>query len=101
MNIIDGAALMYTLDPKKSNISVNTFGDFSQLVFLPYVERQLQSVKRLDFVWDIYKAGSLSHLPGSAVEWVKLFELQPVQDCRPTGKPFFGLIRTKLGSSTI
>ena len=28
-------------------------------MFLPYVERQLQSVKRLDFVWDVYKAGSL------------------------------------------
>ena len=28
-------------------------------MFLPYVERQLQFVKRLDFVWDVYKAGSL------------------------------------------
>ena len=58
MKIIDGAALMYTLDPKKSNVTVKTFGDFLQLVFLPYVERQLQSVKRLDFECDVYKAGS-------------------------------------------
>ena len=29
MEIIDGAALMYTLDPKKSNVTVKTFGDFS------------------------------------------------------------------------
>ena len=28
-------------------------------MFLPNVERQLQSVERLDFVWDVYKAGSL------------------------------------------
>ena len=59
MKIIDGAALIYTFDPQKSNVTVKTFGDFSQLVFLPYVERQLQSVERLDFVWDVYKAGSL------------------------------------------
>ena len=44
---------MYTFEPKKSNVIVKTFGDFSQLVFLPYVERQLQYVKRLDFVWDV------------------------------------------------
>ena len=37
MKIIDGAALIYTLDPKKSNVTVKTFGDFLQLVFLPYV----------------------------------------------------------------
>ena len=59
MKIIDGAALMYTFDPKKSNVTVKTFRDFSQLVFLPYVERQLQSVERLDFVWDVYKVGGL------------------------------------------
>jgi hypothetical protein len=59
MKSIDGAALMYTIDPKKSNVTVKTGGDFSQLVLLPYVERQLQSVERLDFVWDVYKAERL------------------------------------------
>ena len=59
VKIIDGAALMHTLDPKKSNVAVKTFGDFSQLVFLPYIARQLRSVVRLDVVWDVYKVGSL------------------------------------------
>jgi hypothetical protein len=59
VKIIDGAAMMHNLDPKKSNVVVNTFGDFAEHVFLPHIARQLQTVKRLDVVWDVYKAGSL------------------------------------------
>ena len=59
VKIIDGAALMHILDPKKSNVAVKTFGDFSQILFVPYISRQLQSVVRLDVVWDVYKPGSL------------------------------------------
>ena len=57
--IVDGAALVHTLDPKKSKVPVNTFQDNSQLVFLPYLERMLQDVGCLDVVWDVYKEDSL------------------------------------------
>jgi len=59
VKIIDGAALVHTLDPKKSKVPVKTFQDYSQLVFLPYLECMLQDVVRLDVVWDVYKEDSL------------------------------------------
>ena len=36
VKIVDGAPLVHILDPKKSQVSVNTFHDYAQLVFLPY-----------------------------------------------------------------
>ena len=59
VKIIDGAALVHTLDPKRSGVVVKTFEDFSPHIFLPHIARQLQCVKRLDVVWDVYKAGSI------------------------------------------
>ena len=43
------------LSPRTSN----TFQDYSNSVFLPYIFGQLQSVRRLDIVWDVYLADSL------------------------------------------
>ena len=37
VEIVDGAALVHILVPKKSQVSVTTFQDYAQLVFLPYV----------------------------------------------------------------
>ena len=54
VKIVDGAALVHTLDQKKSKEAVKTFQNYSQLVFLPYLERILQDVARLDVVWDVY-----------------------------------------------
>ena len=39
VDIIDGAALVHILDPKKSHHPVKTFLDYSRIVFLPYIER--------------------------------------------------------------
>ena len=36
VTIVDGAALVHILDPKKSQVSVKTFHDYAQVVFLPY-----------------------------------------------------------------
>ena len=59
VKIADGAALVHILDPKKSQISVKTIHDYSQLVLLPYIERMLQDVVRIDIVWDTYMEDSL------------------------------------------
>ena len=59
VKIVGGAALVHTLDPKKSKVPVKTFQDYSQLVFLPYLECMLQDVGRLDVVSDVYKEDSL------------------------------------------
>ena len=48
--IVDGAVLVHTLDPKKSKVPVKTIQDYSQLVFLPYLECMLQDVGCLDVV---------------------------------------------------
>ena len=45
-----------TLD---ATILVHTFEGYCQTVFGPYIERYLQSVKRVDLVWDVYREGSL------------------------------------------
>ena len=57
--IIDGAALVHSLDPNKSNVVVKTFKDYANLVFVPHVLLHLQSVNRIDVVWDCYKPDSL------------------------------------------
>ena len=59
VKIVDGAALVHILDPKKSQVSVKTFHDYAQNVFLPYIERMLQDVIRIDVVWDTYVEDSL------------------------------------------
>ena len=59
VKIVDGGALLHILDPKKPQVSVKTFNEYAQLVFLPYIERMLQDVVRIDVVWDTYMEDSL------------------------------------------
>ena len=54
VKIVDGAALVHTLDPKKSTLPVKTFQDYAQRVFLPYLECMLQDTVCVDVVWDSY-----------------------------------------------
>ena len=53
--ILDGAFVAQILSPR----TLDTFQDYSNSVFLPYIFGQLQSVRRLDIVWDVYLANSL------------------------------------------
>ena len=53
--ILDGAFVIQILSPR----TLNTFQDFSNSVFLIYIFGQLQSVRRLEIVWDAYLADSL------------------------------------------
>ena len=39
--------------------AVSTFEEYFNSVFVPYILRQLEDVKRLDIVWDLYKEDSL------------------------------------------
>ena len=49
VKIIDGAALIHNLDPKKTD--AKTFGDNASMVFLPYnISKQLHFVSRLDVI---------------------------------------------------
>ena len=53
--IIDGAAIVQMLKPG----GVETFEEYAQKVFLPYISKQLEHVTRLDLVWDMYVADTL------------------------------------------
>ena len=53
--ILDGVFVAQMLSPR----TLDTFQDYSNSVFLPYIFGQLQSVRRLDIVWDVYLADSL------------------------------------------
>lgn len=53
--ILDGAVIVNMLKPG----TARTFSDYASQIFLPYIERQLQQVQRLDVVWDEYFDNSL------------------------------------------
>ena len=53
--ILDGAFVAQILFPRTLDI----FQDYSNSVFLPYLFGHLQSVRRLDIVWNVYLADSL------------------------------------------
>lgn len=55
VKILDGAAIVNMLPPGKSK----TFEDYARNVFMNYVVSQVQSVARLDVVWDVYSPNSL------------------------------------------
>ncbi len=59
VKIIDGAALVHTLDPKLANTTVKTFGEYSTKIFIPYLLREIDGSQRIDVVWDTYKPDSL------------------------------------------
>ena len=52
---LDGAAIVHMLKTG----TATTFSEYSESVFIPYVKKCIQSVQRLDIVWDQYKQDSL------------------------------------------
>ena len=55
VKILDGAVIVHMLAPQISN----TFQDYFEKEFLPYVKQALKSVERLDIVWDTYTEQSI------------------------------------------
>ena len=53
--IIDGAVIVQILKPGMAA----TFKEYADFVFKPYVFKQLEAVKRVDVVWDVYREDSL------------------------------------------
>ena len=53
--ILDGAVVVQMLQPT----AVSTFEEYFDSMVALYILRQLEDVKRLDIVWDVYKDGSL------------------------------------------
>ena len=54
--LIDGAALGNMLKPSGA---CKTFSDYANQVYLPYISNQLQSVQRVDIIWERYIPNSL------------------------------------------
>ena len=59
MKIFDGAALIHTVDPHKSNGNIVTFDDYANKVVIPYLVRHFECGQRVDVVWDEYKKDRL------------------------------------------
>ena len=53
--VLDGASIIRTNPPKIPF----TFENYAHSIILPYITRELQSVERLDVVWDVYNYDSL------------------------------------------
>ena len=58
--ILDGAVIVQMLVPKP----VNTFGEYFENIFKPYILKQLQTVVRLDVIYDVYRQDSLKGATG-------------------------------------
>ena len=53
--VLDGAVAVQMLNPR----TARTFQEYFDTVFMPYITKQMENVKRLDIVWDVYKDNSL------------------------------------------
>ena len=53
--ILDGAVIVQMLLPK----TAHTFEEYFTTMVAPYILKILQSAKRVDLVWDVYKEDSL------------------------------------------
>ena len=53
--ILDGAAIVHMLPPGTSS----NFNDYCNNIFVPYIDRLLQTVQRIDLVFDCYLVNSL------------------------------------------
>ena len=53
--VMDGAVIVHCLPI----VAVSTFNEYADMVFIPYLEKQLQNATRLDVVWDTYISDSL------------------------------------------
>ena len=53
--ILDGAVIVQMLKPG----TAQTFEHYFNYVFAPYITRQLETVQRVDVVWDVYHEDSL------------------------------------------
>lgn len=53
--ILDEAVIVQMLQPR----TAQSFEEYFNTVFAPYILRQLDSVKRVDLVWDVYRADTL------------------------------------------
>ena len=60
VKVVDGAALVQSLDPKLLKKKVKTFKEYSEQIFIPNVLKKLQSCERCDIVWDVYRQCSLN-----------------------------------------
>ncbi|KAH3729057.1 hypothetical protein DPMN_055020 [Dreissena polymorpha] len=59
VSIINGAAIVQSLYPNRSDKRVLTSSDYALKLVLPYVSKQLMSVDRVDVVWNTYNPNSL------------------------------------------
>ena len=53
--IFDRAAVVYALP----STTVSTFDSYAENIFIPFILNHLQSSKRVDIVWDTYRANSI------------------------------------------
>ena len=58
VKIVDGSALVQSLDPAK-NGKLKDFLDYTEKVFLPNIERKLEMCSRCDIIFDVYVENSL------------------------------------------
>jgi len=90
--IFDGAAVVHALP----STTVSTFDSYAENVFLPFILNRLQSRKRVDIVWDTYKANSIKNSTREKRGKGQRRKVTP--RFLQTGKHFFKTIPTRKNS---
>ena len=67
VKILDGTALVHTLELKNTASAVLSFKDYADKVLLPYIFKQLHIVQQIYVVWDSYSACRELHIRESTV----------------------------------
>ena len=55
VKLLDGAAIVNMIKPT----ATQTFKDYAEKTFVPFIKSQLQDIQRLDIIWDQYLENSL------------------------------------------
>jgi len=76
--------------------AATTFKEYSELVFLPYVESQLRKANRVDIVWDEYIPNSLKSMPREKRGKGTRRRVQPETKIPGNWKAFLGIDENKM-----
>lgn len=93
-------AFLHKLEPNGTGTVVKSCQDCYDNVFIPYLFKQLQTVKRVDVVWNSYTTESLKYHTRECCGMELVFEYLEKHTFLETGKLFCIVTPTKLSYSS-
>ena len=79
--------------------TANTFEEYSTTVFVPFILKKLESVRRVHLVWDIYRDDSLKKPERDKRGSGQRRKVMPATRISLTGKAFYVLMTIRVNCS--